>query len=392
MGCKWGNACGDCGDDGTGWCHRSADNCAACTGTFDPSTPTPDCGNGVTSPPTESPTLPRTQSPTPIAAPATWTMSELVSNTDKQNPDTCYIAIFAGDECSSDGGVYKVSRAWYSEHYGGNFGVLGSCGEVITFWLRRSGSHEQFASSLAANSDLGTSSLGTLATFTANLACESTSQPSNEPTPLPTLLPTPSPTFRPTRAATPSPTPAPTPTPSPTSLPTSLPTPSPTLSPTTLPTPSPTPTPTASPTLSPMRARTPSPTPSPTPLPTPTPMASPTPLPTLLPTPSLTDPTTVPVTAPTPTPVIEPTPSATCSALWAQCGGSGWAGPECCVAGSACVKSHKWYSQCKPTPSATCSALWGQCGGSGWAGRECCVAGSACVKFNKWYSQCRPAP
>jgi len=98
--------------------------------------------------------------------PQTWTPSQLLSETDEGNPDKCYIAIFAGDVCSSDGGVYKVSTTWYSDHYGGNFGVLGTCGGVRDFWSDRSSGHKQFASSLRSNSDLGT-----FAQFTAKLAC-----------------------------------------------------------------------------------------------------------------------------------------------------------------------------------------------------------------------------
>jgi len=41
--CRFGEDCGDCGDDGTGWCHVSAYNCATCTGSFDPSGPSPGC-------------------------------------------------------------------------------------------------------------------------------------------------------------------------------------------------------------------------------------------------------------------------------------------------------------------------------------------------------------
>ncbi|KAG9020985.1 hypothetical protein FS837_007693, partial [Tulasnella sp. UAMH 9824] len=36
------------------------------------------------------------------------------------------------------------------------------------------------------------------------------------------------------------------------------------------------------------------------------------------------------------------------SAVWGQCGGIGWTGPTTCVAGSTCVKSNDWYSQCIP--------------------------------------------
>merc|ERR1711988_1795886 len=41
--CKFGADCGDCGEDGTGWCHESASNCATCTGSFDSSANAPQC-------------------------------------------------------------------------------------------------------------------------------------------------------------------------------------------------------------------------------------------------------------------------------------------------------------------------------------------------------------
>ncbi|KAK4034079.1 hypothetical protein C8A01DRAFT_39454 [Parachaetomium inaequale] len=34
-----------------------------------------------------------------------------------------------------------------------------------------------------------------------------------------------------------------------------------------------------------------------------------------------------------------------CSGLWGQCGGQGWAGPTCCSQGT-CKASNQWYSQC----------------------------------------------
>merc|ERR1712051_1169477 len=46
--CKFGADCGDCGNDGTGWCHQSASNCATCTGTFDSSAASPSCNGSPT--------------------------------------------------------------------------------------------------------------------------------------------------------------------------------------------------------------------------------------------------------------------------------------------------------------------------------------------------------
>merc|ERR1711994_1004661 len=36
-----GSPGGGCGEDGTGWCHQSASNCATCTGSFDSSASAP---------------------------------------------------------------------------------------------------------------------------------------------------------------------------------------------------------------------------------------------------------------------------------------------------------------------------------------------------------------
>merc|ERR1712242_300353 len=60
--CRFGADCGDCGEDGTGWCHQSASNCAECTGSFDSSASAPNCG-GVPTPPTPTP-----PSPTPAGS------------------------------------------------------------------------------------------------------------------------------------------------------------------------------------------------------------------------------------------------------------------------------------------------------------------------------------
>jgi len=40
-----------------------------------------------------------------------------------------------------------------------------------------------------------------------------------------------------------------------------------------------------------------------------------------------------------------------------------------------------------PPPSGSCSALYGQCGGIGWAGATCCSSGT-CKVSNSYYSQC----
>jgi len=49
-----------------------------------------------------------------------------------------------------------------------------------------------------------------------------------------------------------------------------------------------------------------------------------------------------------PAPPSPPTPSGSCAPIWGQCGGgSGWAGPTCCLGNCTCSGSGS-YSQCKP--------------------------------------------
>jgi len=98
-----------------------------------------------------------------------------------------------------------------------------------------------------------------------------------------------------------------------------------------------------------------------------------------------------------------------CATKWAQCGGKNYNGPTCCEAGSSCVRSSDWYSQCKPgqgtsatpapatpvpsspAPATTdCAAKWAKCGGKNYNGPTCCEAGSTCVYKSEWYSQCKP--
>merc|ERR1719254_114448 len=71
--CRFGADCGDCGEDGTGWCHQSASNCAVCTGTFDPSGSAPSCVGNPSPVPTPStapsPAAPAPPSPTPVGSP-----------------------------------------------------------------------------------------------------------------------------------------------------------------------------------------------------------------------------------------------------------------------------------------------------------------------------------
>lgn len=44
-------------------------------------------------------------------------------------------------------------------------------------------------------------------------------------------------------------------------------------------------------------------------------------------------------------------------------------------------------SSTAPSSGGSCSALYGQCGGTGWSGATCCASGT-CKVSNSYYSQC----
>jgi len=53
------------------------------------------------------------------------------------------------------------------------------------------------------------------------------------------------------------------------------------------------------------------------------------------------------------------------------------------------MDSPSWFTGAVPGPS-TCAAGLGQCGGRGWCGPTCCLAGYHCVAANEWWSDCQP--
>merc|ERR1711920_368876 len=53
--CQFEADCGDCGEDGSGWCHQSVSNCAVCTGFFNYSATAPNCGGSPSPQPQPTP-------------------------------------------------------------------------------------------------------------------------------------------------------------------------------------------------------------------------------------------------------------------------------------------------------------------------------------------------
>jgi hypothetical protein len=132
-----------------------------------------------TEPPTELPTTP-TEPPTNALPAESWTVEAIQEQTVQGDANECYIGIFEGKSCASKGGVYKVSKGWYTGHFGGSFANLGTCGKTIENWLVRSPGHGQFAESLSNNVNLGTH-----ATFISTLACARPAEPMSPHTELP---------------------------------------------------------------------------------------------------------------------------------------------------------------------------------------------------------------
>ena len=119
------------------------------------------------------------------------------------------------------------------------------------------------------------------------------------------------------------------------------------------------------------------------------------------------NPTTSVVENPTTTTVENPTEvqvSECRNSGYAQCGGYGFNGANCCPEGFYCKNFNPYYSQCvlngtyvettdaeQPTPVASCDNIrYGQCGGIGYTGPTCCTLGFVCTVQSEYYHQCLP--
>ena len=85
-----------------------------------------------------------------------WTQTDLTGATTLGAADACYYALFVGEKCTTDGGVYKIDQIWYDEHSGGSFKGMGppkGCGTVVENWVNL-GQHDGLKLLLAAKTDL----------------------------------------------------------------------------------------------------------------------------------------------------------------------------------------------------------------------------------------------
>mmetsp|Transcript_53981 Transcript_53981/g.155834 ORF Transcript_53981/g.155834 Transcript_53981/m.155834 type:complete len:765 (-) Transcript_53981:138-2432(-) len=140
-------------------------------------------------------------------------------------------------------------------------------------------------------------------------------------------------------------------------------------------------------------------------VPTPPPPPSATPSPQPEPAPTSVGPTTEPPSsAPVVDPVPQPTPCASCCAQeWEQCGGQGWDGANCCMAGLACREQNPWYSQCLSAEVAeprepehdmappVCGDEGARCGGRGFLSSWCCNEGLTCLELSATEAKCVPS-
>jgi hypothetical protein len=86
-----------------------------------------------------------------------WDSAKL-SSMSSNNAENCYIALFAEKCGTSNGGVYQITPAWYTGHFGGPFGSkrsgAGTCGNVIEDWFGISSGHGAYGENLKQRTDI----------------------------------------------------------------------------------------------------------------------------------------------------------------------------------------------------------------------------------------------
>merc|ERR1712232_547773 len=84
------------------------------------------------------------------SSPATSALAKQLQEMNVEgDPSQCYVALYAGPNCSSDGGVYLISPDWYAGHFGGDFGKEGFCGKVHYNWFQSNPSHQGWGEALS---------------------------------------------------------------------------------------------------------------------------------------------------------------------------------------------------------------------------------------------------
>jgi hypothetical protein len=82
--------------------------------------------------------------PTSTNPPLVWDANKLADMSSMlSDGKKCYIALFDGEPCTSNGGVYKITKNWYDSHFGGPI-IQSRCGKVVSEWTSK-GMHSDFA-------------------------------------------------------------------------------------------------------------------------------------------------------------------------------------------------------------------------------------------------------
>jgi chitinase len=86
-----------------------------------------------------------------------WTTADLAAATKLGDSTKCYYAIFDGDKCDSNGGVFLIDSDWYANHAGGPYNnkqAPKGCGTVVENWFSRDESHKTYQSNLIDGTDV----------------------------------------------------------------------------------------------------------------------------------------------------------------------------------------------------------------------------------------------
>lgn len=124
--------------------------------------------------------------------------SDFLSTKQGGGPDDCFFAIYKASSCGKGavGGVYQITPAWFTGHYGGTYAsTTNGCGSVIENWQDVGyGSHESYLGFLGKDIEVSGKVVAIYQGPFANSDCSSTEDAEEEETdevtpPVPTTTP-----------------------------------------------------------------------------------------------------------------------------------------------------------------------------------------------------------
>ena len=110
----------------------------------------------------------------PVSTGSSWNAARVAAATTAGDATSCYYALFAGSRCSSPGGVYRITEAWYTAHAGGRFDSKNpGCGRVVENW-EAIGAHSNFVQDLNEGNSITGPSGDVAAEWVAPFDCTTT--------------------------------------------------------------------------------------------------------------------------------------------------------------------------------------------------------------------------